>query len=391
MTVAVFVSSYPELSQTFVLSEMRGMRRAGREVRVEARGRASRPNPEVGDEFPAAFSLEDSLADRVRALVPLVLRHPLRCLDDLRQRRRWRREEAVLPLRVLAPVASRLRAHGVTHLHVHFATEIALDAMRLSRILGLPYSVTAHAYEIYQQPRNLPEKLVRAAFSTSGCDYTVRDLQALVPPARRESVHRIIMGVDANEFVRSGPYPGGRVVVAVGRLVEKKGFSDLVEACASLGDVRLVIIGEGPLRADLESQVARLGIEDRVVLLGARSPSEIRAELEGADVLAMPCVVAADGDRDSMPVVVKEALAMEIPVVCTREVGLPELVQDAWGRLVPPHDPASLAAALREILALPAEERIAMGRAGRAFVSEHCNIETEARKLLALIDGARAG
>lgn len=390
MTVAVFVSSYPELSQTFVLSEMRGMRRAGRAVRVEARGRAARPNPEVGDEFPAAFSLEDSLADRLRALVPLVLRHPLGCLGDLFARRRWRREEAVLPLRVLAPVAARLRREGVTHLHVHFATEIALDAMRLSRLLGLPYSVTAHAYEIYQQPRNLPEKLVRAAFSTSGCDYTVRDLRALVPAEHRERVHRIIMGVDPGEFVRRCSYPGGRAVVAVGRLVEKKGFRFLVDAMARLdGGASLAIIGEGPEREALSAQIDALGIGDRVSLVGALSPSEIRSRLEAADVLAMPCVVAADGDRDSMPVVVKEALAMEIPVVCSDEVGLPELVRDEWGRLVPPADPAALAAALDEILGMPVEERIAMGRAGREFVSRECDIEAEARKLLALIDAAR--
>jgi glycosyltransferase involved in cell wall biosynthesis len=294
-----------------------------------------------------------------------------------------------MPLRVLAPVARRLRSHRVTHLHVHFATEVALDGMRLSRLLGLPYSVTAHAYEIYQQPRNLAEKLERAAFSTSGCHYTVRDLRALVAAERRGSVHRIIMGVDADAFVRSAPHPVARVVLAVGRLVAKKGFGDLVEACALLGEEvdRLVIVGEGPERVALEAQVSRLGIGERVALLGARSPSEIRAELEAAAVLAMPCVVAADGDRDSMPVVVKEALAMEVPVVCTREVGLPEIVRDEWGRLVPPHDPAALAEGLRSVLALPVEQRMAMGRAGRAFVVEHCNIDTEARKLLALIDG----
>ena len=127
-----------------------------------------------------------------------------------------------------------------------------------------------------------------------------------------------------------------------------------------------------------------------VELAGALTPAQVRALLESADVLAMPCVVAADGDRDSMPVVVKEALAMAIPVVATDEVGLSEVVRHEWGRLAAPRDPASLADALRELLALPAEQRARMGLAGRAFVSERCDVTTETAKLLELIDGARA-
>jgi glycosyltransferase involved in cell wall biosynthesis len=99
----------------------------------------------------------------------------------------------------------------------------------------------------------------------------------------------------------------------------------------------------------------------------------------------MPCVVAGDGDRDSMPVVVKEALALELPVVATDEVGLPELIRPAWGRLVPPHDPAALARGLEEVLAWPAAERAAAGQAGRAHVMEHCNVDRETERLAALL------
>jgi glycosyltransferase involved in cell wall biosynthesis len=104
----------------------------------------------------------------------------------------------------------------------------------------------------------------------------------------------------------------------------------------------------------------------------------------------MPSVVAADGDRDSMPVVVKEALAMEVPVVASDEVGLPEIVRPEFGRLVPPGDEAALAAALAELLALPTAERAAMGRAGRAFVKEHADSRAEAAKLSGLLAAPRA-
>jgi colanic acid/amylovoran biosynthesis glycosyltransferase len=126
-----------------------------------------------------------------------------------------------------------------------------------------------------------------------------------------------------------------------------------------------------------------------VELAGAAEHDAVRARLEAADLLAMPSVVAADGDRDSMPVVVKEALAMEVPVVASDEVGLPEVVQPAWGRLVAPGDPDALAAGIEELLALSVEERAAMGRAGREFVLECCDVEREAARLLELVDGAR--
>jgi glycosyltransferase involved in cell wall biosynthesis len=135
--------------------------------------------------------------------------------------------------------------------------------------------------------------------------------------------------------------------------------------------------------------VARLGLEGAVELVGARTHEEVRELLESAAVLAMPCVVSADGDRDTMPVVVKEALAMEVPVVASDEVGLPEVVREHWGRLVPPGDSTALAAALGELLDLPVETRAAMGRAGREFVLEHCDVDTEAARLVRLVEAAR--
>jgi glycosyltransferase involved in cell wall biosynthesis len=177
-------------------------------------------------------------------------------------------------------------------------------------------------------------------------------------------------------------------VLAVARLVEKKGLRYLIEAAALVPLDRLTIIGDGPLRGELEALVDRLGLSPVVELPGWRDPDEIRAALERANVLAMPCVVAADGDRDTMPVVVKEALAMEVPVVASDEVGLPELVRPGWGRLVPPRDTEGLAVALTELLERTADEQSAMGRAGRAWVLEHCNIRRETEKLVRLIDAA---
>ena len=216
------------------------------------------------------------------------------------------------PLRRLAPAVRRAETLGAQHLHAHFAAGAALDAMRTAALLGLPYSVMTHGYDIFQTPRNLREKHERAAFAVTACEYSARHLRAQGWQAR---IFVLVMCVDPAALRRSRPHTDERVVVAVARLTEKKGLRHLVEAAALMDGVRVRIVGDGPLRDQLRGP--------NVELLGARAPAETKEIIESAAVFAMPCVVAADGDRDTMPVAVKEALALEVPVVASDEVGLP--------------------------------------------------------------------
>ena len=383
LRIGLFVDQFPELSETFISGELRELERLGHAVHVESAARAPHPDPSVtGD---VAYRGDDSRGGRLSALAWLAARHPLRCARDVLSQRRWRREERVVPLRRLAPPARRVARFGAVHLHAHFAAGAALDAMRVGALLGLPYSVMTHGYDVFQAPANLREKHERAAFAVSACDYSVRWLRERVGGVGGERIVRLVTGVDGERFRRRETYGDGSHVVAIGRLVEKKGFGVLIDAAASLPDVRVTIVGDGPLRAELERRIG-----PTVELAGARSPEEIRTLLEDAALLVAPCVVAADGDRDTMPVVVKEALAMQVPVVASDEVGLPEVVRPEWGRLVPPGDSAALAEAIRELLALPPERRAEMGRAGREFVLEHCSLSGESRRLAALIVAAQS-
>lgn len=391
--VAVVTDRFPVLSETFVVNEVNELRRQGFDVRVEATERSeSGASPLPG---AAAYLTDDSRAEKLSGLVRLALRRPVATARDLASGRRWRREEPVRRLAGLGARASRLRAAGIDHLHVHFAAGSALDAMRLAELLGISYSVTAHAYDIFESPANLREKLERAAFVTTGCEYNRRHLAELVAPGARGRIHVMVMGVDPETFKRSHPHPEGRRLLAVGRLVEKKGFSYLIEAVAELERTapieRLTIIGEGGLRGDLEEAVSRLGLAGRVSLPGAMAPEAVREALEAADALVMPAVVAANGDRDSMPVVVKEAMAMEIPVIASDEVGLPELVDDEVGRLVPPRDARALAGAIAEVLALEPEQRRALGAAGRERVIERADLRRETARLADWLRAVGAG
>ena len=391
--VVVFTDTFPAISETFIGAELQALGRLGVSTRVEASRRPEVQDIAVARATATTYLEDEAVLGRIVDVARLALRHPFRCLSDLRNHGRWRAAEPVVPLRTLAPAAKRLRSERGRLVHVHFAANAALNAMRLAAIERIPYTLTAHAYEIFREPRNLEEKLERAAVVTTGCDYNVEYLRRLVTPAAGARIKLIVMGVDPARFKRRLPYNGGRNVVAVGRLVEKKGFEFLIEAAALLREhaaiERLAIVGSGPLQDRLRRRIEELALEDTVELLGALDQEAVRDEIERADLLVMPSVIAADGDRDSMPVVVKEALALEIPVVASDEVGLPEVVKPQWGRLVPPADPAALAAAIAELLALDPAQRVAMGAAGRRFVIEHCNVEHETSRLLELLAAAR--
>jgi colanic acid/amylovoran biosynthesis glycosyltransferase len=387
LRITIAADRFPELSETFIAAEAQMLAGLGHAVRIEAGRRADDPDPQAGRGLEVRYLEDDRLGRRVRALIWLALRYPRAVARDLLDRRRLCREERVRPLRQLAPAARRIHAHGSAHIHAHFGTEPALDAMRLGGLLGLPYSFATHGYDIFLTPANLAAKHERAAFAVSACQYSVDHLRAELGSETTARLHRLVVGVDVERFRRRAPHSSPGTVLAIGRLVEKKGFTHLVEAAAKLRESgaleRVLIVGEGPLRRELEALIARTGAP--VELLGARPHTAIRDLLEEAALLVMPCVVAANGDRDTMPVVVKEALAMEVPVVATDEVGLPEVVQPDWGRLAPPGNPDALADAIRDLLELPAERRAEMGRAGREFVLEHCDLGRETEKLVGLI------
>jgi glycosyltransferase involved in cell wall biosynthesis len=386
LRIAVFVDQFPELSETFIAAEARELLRLGHSVHVESNVHAPEPNPSAASGLEVAYRVDDARKRRMSDLAWLAGRHPLRSLRDLVARRRWRREERLPPLRELAPVARRVARFGAGHLHAHFAAGAALDAMRVGSLLGVPYSVMSHGYDIFSLPTNVREKHARAAFAVTACDYSATYLRTAHAV---DGARPLIVGVDPDAFLRRRPQPGGRTVIAVARLVEKKGIGVLIEAAGMLGGraplERVWIVGRGPLEESLRARVRELGLDGTVEFLGSRSPDDIRQLLERSDLLAAPSVVAADGDRDTMPVVVKEALAMEVPVVASDEVGLPEVVKPGWGRLVPPGDAAALASAIEELLALPPARREEMGRAGRAFVTEHCSLRRETERLAEMI------
>lgn len=298
-------------------------------------------------------------------------------------------------------VARDARAGGITHFHAHFGSDATTVACLAARALGGTYSFTAHAKDIYHTYVT-PEadagmrraKLRGAAFVATVSDYNARHLEKLCPEAR---IIRLYNGIDLGAFSPVDPaaqVPGH--LIAVGRLVEKKGFDILLDACALLRarQVRfsLSVIGSGPLEDALRMKRSALCLEEHVAMDGPLPQEALIRKMGTAQAAVLPCVVTGSGDRDGLPTVLLEAMARGLPVVTTTTSGGPEIVEDGvTGRLCAPGDAVALADALGDVLSR--DDRAGrMGQAGRQRAERLFDLATNAGALRRLLrDPSRAG
>jgi len=289
--------------------------------------------------------------------------------------------------------ADYFKGRGVDHVHVHFANRAAHTAMFLKAISGIPFSVTAHGQDFTKDLGNddlLREICAAAEFVAAETDYSRDLLRQRCPDSR---IHRVYNGMDLTRFpARHDEMPGDTVprIISIGRLVAFKGFEYLIDACAELArrglDFACEIIGDGPLRGDLEARIRKLSLSDRVHLLGSLSQGAVLEKLGAADIFALASVTDAQGASDVFPTVIIEAMAAARPVVSTRLAGIPESVVDGeTGLLVPPEDTMALAEALGRLIQ-DAKLRLHYGRAGRERIEQHFRIEHTVAPLIELFE-----
>lgn len=396
-TVGYIVSTWPRLSQTFVLSEVIALERMGLPLRIFS---AKDPGGEPVHARVSQVRAEVTYLSLGRQWKPVLLANlclahdlPGRYCRTLLQALRYCRWGVVRRFFQAVYLANLLRREPVTHLHAHFATAPALIAMFSNWLTGIPYTFTAHARDIYvdTQPELLRAEMQRAKAVITVSEYNRRYLVSQVSPASNGKVHCIYNGLDVSEFEFRYPgerNPGPPVILSVGRLIEKKGFSDLILASDVLRRrgrcFQVEIIGTGPLRNSLERQVKKLGLDDRVKLLGAQPQEMVRLSYHRASVFALACVITPEGDRDGIPTVLLEAMASGTPVVATAVSGIPELIDsERDGLLVPQNSPVMLANAIDRLLAEP-QLRDSLARGARAKIEVRFAIDRSAAQLLAL-------
>ena len=381
--VAFVLKGYPRLSETFIAQEIAALERRGLDILI-----VSLRHPTDARRHPVHEEIRAALL----YLPEYLLLEPLRVIRAwIRQRKNSRYEEVKkLWLRDLArdPTPNRMRRFGqalvlaaelpgdVRRLHAHFLHTPASVARYAALLLGMPWTGSAHAKDIWTTPEwEKREKLASCEWLVTCTAANHAHLSALAPPQRVELVYH---GLDFSRFPFVEKSASGNdaelvVILSVGRLVEKKGTDVLLEALARLpADLpwRLVHVGGGPLKEKLERRARQLGIAERIQWRGARTQLELLAEYRAADLFALASRVARDGDRDGLPNVLVEAQSQGLACVATNMSGIPELIDDGvTGLLVEPEAPQKLAQALEMLIRDPARRR-ALGEAGRRRVQE---------------------
>lgn len=389
LALLTVTGSFPVLSETFVSNEIRAMRALGHRVTPAALSAAPRPCQPEDEAFRAETR---HLADAPAAVA--LLRAGWRP-DRLARALQFAHRQGGIPARSLLLAGARLallaRRAGARHIHAHFAHAPAATAIVAARLGGMTVSFTGHGFEVYGAARSdLRAKLQAADLAVAVCADMAAGFRAEAPDVH---VVHLPCGVDPSRFrpAAAGEACNGRLL-AVGRLAPQKGYGVLLAALAALPPAqrpRVDIVGAGLLAETIAAEVATRGLGAHVALLGARPADWIAAHGPAYAGFLAPYVIAPDGDRDTGPLSVKEAMAMGLPVVASALMGLKETVEPGCGRLVPPGDAAALAAAIHWLAMLPAPQRRALGAAGRRRVEAHFTLRHQAEGLAAAIAGIR--
>ncbi len=403
LRIGYLLRTFPQLSETFVCNEIRELQKQGCRISIAA---MHRPGDGVHESLADLAGAAAYWNDIDKGRIPEILSAHVRRFFAAparycRAMRRWVPDLGLVRTVKAALWANAFAAAGTGHIHTHFAWE-QVDLIRfIHDMTGIPWSVTLHAADIFSEIYRLPEAAAEAAFIATISEFNRNHLETHfgIDPTR---IRIIRCGIDLSAFAGaadpfSGPAsssPGSSAdssgggaavrILSIGRMVEKKGFADLIAALDILKgeglDFHAKLIGAGPLEESLRRQIADAGLEDRISLPGAMPHRGIVREIRSCDIFALACREGKSGDMDGIPVVLMEAMAAGRPVVSTRISGIPELVTPDCGFLVDPGDAAGLAAAVRIYAADPASAAAA-GKMGRKRVREAFSIQGQAEGL----------
>lgn len=405
--IVIVLKGYPRLSETFIAQELLGLERAGHELHlVSMRHPTDKKRHPVHDEIKAPVRyLPEYLHDepwrvlrswwKARRL-PHYKRLRKAFLGDLKRdptRNRWRRFGQALVLAAEFP-------QDADWLHAHFIHTPGSVTLYASLILGIGWSCSAHAKDIWTSPDwDLRDKLGQARFVVTCTKAGFDKLKSLSPDPSR--VHLSYHGLDLSRFA---PFESARpardgsdatdpvLLLSVGRAVEKKGYDILLNALALLPkDLawRFVHIGGGETLSELKAQAETLGLKERITWLGSRAQEEVLAHYRQSDLFVLPCRIASDGDRDGLPNVLVEASSQRLACISTTVSGVPELLNDEVnGLLVAPEDAAALSAALARAIGDP-ELRRRLGAAAETRVRGNFDHTNSIRELTQLFRSAR--
>ena len=387
LRLAQLVSRFPMITETFVLYELEAMEKLGVTVELYSlvREHPKVVHPEAEKWVRRAHYLPWISAAILRAHWHFICRGPERYLRTLAEvlRGTWGCLHCFGGVLAFFPKVVRfayeMEKQTIQHVHAHFAYHAAVAGLIVHRLTGIPFSFTARGSDVQSDGHMLKEKVEAADFVVSVSEYNKEIILKKCGPGADKKIHVIHGGVDVERLTRHPKLSAKRRlrILCVARFEEVKGHTYLIEACRILKEKDLPfecgLIGDGPLMPQIENQIKQLGLSDEVLLLGARPYNQVIEQFSQADVVVLATSPTANGKREGIPNVLKEAMACGVPVIATASGGIPELVDESCGILVRPRDAAAIADALQLLGGQP-ELRCQMGLAGRERIIQKFNL-----------------
>jgi colanic acid/amylovoran biosynthesis glycosyltransferase len=395
MRIAYLINQYPMIPHSFIRREILALERQGHKIlRISVRGwnGAQRGKEDQLEQTRTRYVLRGGTAPLLFAFLRILATHPIRLLKAVglvwKVSRRADRPLAVHMIYLLEAccVVLWLRAEKTEHLHAHFGTNTAAVAMLVHELGGPRWSFTAHGPEEFDRAKliALPEKIRRADFVVAVSSFGRSQLFRNVSHQHWQKIQVVHCGIEPAFYESALNRPGGEGrLICVGRLCEQKGQLLLLDAARQLSErgtkFELVLAGDGEMRGELETLIARHRLQNMVRITGWISSDQVRDEILAARALVLPSFA------EGLPVVLMEAMALRRPVISTYVAGIPELINPGeHGWLVPAGDVEALASAMQTCLAAPAETIVRMGDAARARVLARHDVDKEASKLINL-------
>lgn len=389
MNIVYIVKYFPKISESFIINELVELKKRGHNVYVFPLTHLNEDT--LHDEIVEynlfeniyRFSFSSILNESILFFVNFLIRLTIQDIVNKGLTKNGFKSNLKL-----AYFSMLVKKKNIDLIHAHFDTQ-GLVAKKIGRLVKLPYSLTAHATDIYRHENlvNLKENMDGAEIIITISEYNKEYLEKKLNSNNKiEVVH---CGIDTEKF--KGIDYSHNInrdrhkikLLTVSRLAEKKGLKYFIEAIPivikKIPNIELNIIGSGPLGDKLKIQINKLNIEEYVNMVGDLQDKELKNYYNESDVFVLPCVITNDGDRDGIPVSMMEAMAMELPVISTKVSGIPELVSDNSGILVNEKDVEGIGSAIIELCLN--RNFIEMGKNGRKIVEMEYDIKKQVSKL----------
>ena len=396
LKIAYILHRFPYLTETFIMREIYWILQKGMKIHIFSLLSPKRtPVHEQAMELLPYTHYSSFISwEVIKAQFHFIRRSPVRYLKSFVKTiwQTYREPRVLLRALLIFPksvyFARQMEEFGIEHIHAHFVWLEGIAAGVVCDLLNITFTIHPHAFGLFgRDQRDVRCELQNASQIITVSDYHRDYISNLCPRIESKDVDVVYYGIETDRFhpiakeVSNNPV----IILSVGRLIEKKGFEYLIDACAMLAqqgiEFQCNIIGNGE-KTSLQARIERNGLQKRVTLLGALDQNQILKFYQESDIFALPCIIAINGDRDGMPNVLIEAMACELPVITTPVTGIPELVLDGeTGLLVAERDAYSLTKALERLIR-DNDLRAQIGKQARQATLEKCQIQHNVTKLL---------